>query len=658
MVRLHLFPFLVLSLCMVTGCSERPGSSGTLTGTPDSSIVRLFQRSLAIRQSNPDSALVLCDLVYQQSKEKSYHKGVVDSRLTKGMILLHRGDHQEAQKVFGEGVDYAANYRQEDVGLFQVNEGLSFMMLSQWDSASRSLLDGIESLKKDTSRETDALILAYNNLANVYIKLRQKTDALRYLEEAEKFNAKLPASRRDSRTMAFVQASKAQIYLGYEIFEKAEEHFKLAVEIARKHHDRELEQDLLAGLSGVYLARKEPHRAIPLLKDALSFAATQKNTNPYNSYLAPSYSLAEAYYDLKDYSNAKRILLEAIEVADSTRFNVGQEHAHELLAKIYEAEREPWKAIAELKNFTALKDSFLAEEKQRAVNELELRYRTAEKDRTLAEKELMIERQKSSMRDQKTGILILAALAILLTALFFAIYRNIRQKQKLQNEHIRHLEAEAEISHLKAMVKGEEKERARLASELHDNIVGQLAAIKMNFSAIQHQYRLEHLTSYSEALRQLNDAADDVRKTAHNLMPAVLLQGGLFAAIRHFCRKMSPHLHINFQCFGELPRLDPEFELSCYRIVQELVQNTVKHSKAEHVMVQLNCTVDMLSMTVEDDGVGMDDSRRSSGSGLGLKNIETRISAFNGQMQIEAQPDRGTAVYIEFDLTVKNELVK
>src|SRR5690606_29724635 len=126
-----------------------------------------------------------------------------------------------------------------------------------------------------------------------------------------------------------------------------------------------------------------------------------------------------------------------------------------------------------------------------------------------------------------------------------------------------------EVRILQAIVQGEEKERKRLAGELHDGIGGMLASVKMHIAALGKQHPETNLTN---AIAMLDDTAHEVRKTSHNLMPELLYRQGLVKASQGFCNTLakSSGLDIDFQCVGTFEQLNRNFELSLYRMIQEL----------------------------------------------------------------------------------------
>src|SRR5690606_26994876 len=159
---------------------------------------------------------------------------------------------------------------------------------------------------------------------------------------------------------------------------------------------------------------------------------------------------------------------------------------------------------------------------------------------------------------------------------------------------------------------------------------------------------LANTNDFSSTLSLLDEATSELRKTAHNLMPEILLKSGLKEAIATYCERMQrgQDLHIDVQCYGDLPRLDTSFELAVYRVIQELIHNIVKHAKARTALVQLNWQDNVFNILVEDDGIGLPQSSVVADAGIGLSNIQSRVHALNGAIDIESSPGNGTTICI------------
>jgi len=184
----------------------------------------------------------------------------------------------------------------------------------------------------------------------------------------------------------------------------------------------------------------------------------------------------------------------------------------------------------------------------------------------------------------------------------------------------------------------------------------QFSTIKMKMKSVPEQYKLIDSAAYfktdyyRQLVSQMEDATRDLRSTAHNLMPDMLLQGGLEDAVLYFCNglKRSTGIAIEFQKHGTIAGLNKEFELAVYRIAQELLQNAIKHANATQILVQLTMLTDnLLTLTVEDNGQGFIVDKEQKG--LGLMSINNRLKVMNGFMDISSEPGEGTSVHIEFE---------
>ena len=231
-----------------------------------------------------------------------------------------------------------------------------------------------------------------------------------------------------------------------------------------------------------------------------------------------------------------------------------------------------------------------------------------------------------------------------------SLYRIYRNRQRLQTEQLRSWQQEQEIGQLKAIMKGEEQERTRIARELHDGIGGMLVSASLPLGAVREEHpETTHIRKLDDLRTILSDIASEVRKTAHNLMPDVLIRHSLEDALGIFCDNIAAggQLEIDLQFQGNISGLDKSVELILYRITQELLQNVVKHAKASYAAVLIRQDGDKLSITVEDNGIGVDPEHVHEG--IGLQNLKYRIQALQGEISIMSAPGRNTTVYIEFD---------
>jgi signal transduction histidine kinase len=248
---------------------------------------------------------------------------------------------------------------------------------------------------------------------------------------------------------------------------------------------------------------------------------------------------------------------------------------------------------------------------------------------------------------EKQIFYILVGTLILIT---IGLWYFFKQRQKFKNKEIESLKQNQEISNLEALMDGEEKERKRIAQELHDGLNGDLSAIKYRLSTLEDSgLNAVDTESITKVIDMIDESCAQIRSISHNLLPASILDYGLVDSIQEYCIKInnSKNFKINFQVFGDYSALSKKNETIVFRIVQELVTNILKHSKATEALIQFNCKEDELFITVEDNGIGFD--RNKISDGIGHKNIQTRIDFLKANYHVISTPS-GTSCTISIDL--------
>ena len=251
-------------------------------------------------------------------------------------------------------------------------------------------------------------------------------------------------------------------------------------------------------------------------------------------------------------------------------------------------------------------------------------------------------------KTNQTRIFIFAIL--LLTIASVGIWLYFKQRQKLKNQEIETLKQSQEIIKLEALIDGEENERKRIAQELHDGINGDLSAIKYRISSLEEDgIGTTEKADLQKIIEMIDHSCSQIRNISHNLMPTSIIDFGLVETIGQYCAKInsSQSIEFDFQHFGNAIILPKKAETVIYRIVQELINNIVKHSKATKAIVQMNYHEYELFITVEDNGIGFDTTITKSG--IGLKNIASRVDFLKANLEIESTI-KGSSFNIIIDL--------
>jgi len=222
-----------------------------------------------------------------------------------------------------------------------------------------------------------------------------------------------------------------------------------------------------------------------------------------------------------------------------------------------------------------------------------------------------------------------------------------RQRQKRIQQQLVTIQKEQEVLTLESLIAGEEKERLRIAKELHDGVNGDLSAIKYKLSSLLKMNN----EVINEAVTMIDNSCQQVRAISHNLVPPSLKDFNLIEAINNYCENMnSTHEpDISFQHIGDAIDLNKKVEVNIFRIIQELVTNAIKHANAKVIDVQISNRNNIILVTVEDNGKGYDTNTKT-GDGIGLSNIKSRIEYLNANLDVFTN-ETGTSNTIEIDLS-------
>ncbi len=211
----------------------------------------------------------------------------------------------------------------------------------------------------------------------------------------------------------------------------------------------------------------------------------------------------------------------------------------------------------------------------------------------------------------------------------------------------------------RALLLGEEQERKRIATELHDGMGSMLSTLKLNAESIELDEKHlseKELVAYKNIIDLIDKACIELRNISHNMLPTGMEQFGLIQSLQSIIKKInnSSKTNFNLDTYNLNERFNRELELSLYRITLELINNIIKHSGAKNATIQLIKNDDSITLMVVDDGVGFDSNKIKEG--MGLHNIKSRVDVFNGKLTIDTQPERGSTFIIEIPIYEKDFL--
>lgn len=605
---------------------------------------------------DPEAASALARTALKKSRHGRYKLGLAHALHTLGASYYFRGLHDSAIYYYEKSLRYVLqlNYRPALYRLY-TNLGESYFYHGAYESAIVHFENALDILETDRLPDsTRKALITYGNLGLVWARLRAGEQALAVFEKARAL-----AERTGNRSMqAPITARIASAMLIKKDYKKAEAYFLQALDIAEAQDQLHYQIEIANSLAHHYIAMNRLESAQLYSNKVLELLHEQGPSghkyDRLNDRLHAEHNLGLIYLQKNQVQKAGPLLLKAFEEAQASGSRDLVLHMEPDLAAYFAATGNYKSAYAHMQHYARSRDTILEAQKDKVLSNW-MKARMSEKDKALVAQQLRISQQQRRLQAKNFWIGGALIGAVLLAGGFIVFVRNHRNRQRLQQATIHRLEQEQEINQLKAQVRGEEQERNRLALELHDGIASQLWAIKLNVDSLQQQEQFngKHRQSLRTIYQQLDDTTQEVRKTAHNLMPDLLLEEGLATALASLCDKIKKQteLEVDFLEFGTIPRMDEEIELSLYRMIQELIQNVLKHAgKATQLLVQLSCTESLLNITVEDNGSGFTGEAPTASKGLGLHHVERRVKALQGHMDLQSIPGKGTTIYLEFDI--------
>ncbi|WP_026769950.1 sensor histidine kinase [Asinibacterium sp. OR53] len=347
------------------------------------------------------------------------------------------------------------------------------------------------------------------------------------------------------------------------------------------------------------------------------------------------------YNRLKQYPQALSLLRKGLSISQELIYMECLQDAYEQLSIAFASLRNYDSAYAYHLRFTQVRDSIVAENNQRVLLEKENRYKMEAQQRL---QDAALNRQKL-WKDLSIGI---ACASILIAWLLYKWY-SLRQRN--------HFQAALNMQqqeNLRTTIAAADRERKRIADDLHDTLGSLLSATKLKLSAVEETGTMpgQEKENLKEVLVLLDEAMQEMKNIAYNIMPATLSRLGVIAALQSLFNRISHQsvIHINYTTYGFTERLHETVELGIYQVVLEAMNNIVKHAHARNATVQLVRYERHINITIEDDGRGFDAVRENT-VGNGLNNMQSRTKNMRGTIDIDSQPGMGTTIIIEIPYT-------
>ncbi|WP_162819701.1 sensor histidine kinase [Kordia sp. SMS9] len=655
----------------------------------------LDELTFQLRKKQDSSGIKYAQQGLELSRSIKYVKGEVDAINLLGRIAIFQNRIKDAETYFvealriakKEGYNHGIARGYNELGLLYKNQKKTLKAIDAFLSSSISF---------EAQKNLKAAIVANRNLGDLYTDVEVYSSALKYylkgLDLSEKANdslglgriyrqlASLDADRENYAEMLenALQAKRIftdlersnDIYpvniligMAYDYLnqdEKAEKIYLETLEMASEY-DIEDTSDLFHNLATLYKEMGKSEAALEYYKKAQEIFKADKDfprlTTNYNN-------LGNLYVSInqkeKAFENFQLSLALQKQVQDSSLL----QKTYQSLANYYEQLNE-YQIALEYKDSSEYVQSDIYK-KIKAADRYQVTY-IENKQKEEAAKNKAEFLLKETQRKNQIIIIILVA-AILL---FFVILRSRKLKQakkvaelayeqqkitaqlerELQEKKLEEMLQEQERKAINSMVSGQEEERARIAKDLHDRLGSMLSVVKIHYKSVEddlEKIKKETKSQYEKANQLLDEACETVRKIAHNMVSGTLTKFGLLPALKELKQKIeeTKTIKVELLAHGLDNRLGNSTEIQLYRVVQELLNNVLKHANATEVTIQLLKRENELNIMVTDNGIGFD-TQEILYEGMGLRSVKARIVEMGGRVLIDSNKGNGTTVTVE-----------
>lgn len=459
---------------------------------------------------------------------------------------------------------------------------------------------------------------AFLNVGTAYHYLSislEENNKYHYLDSAKSYYnrvVKLPSlNRKVENLQAQAYSNLSGIYEQDSIYEKAEFYVKKAIKINKRNRNDLQTAKSINNLGNIFLSQKKYRESKEIYLEAVNYIEHNNNPDAINVKVDLYFNLAWAMRKLEDY-------------------------------KAYDIQELSYNYL----------DTIRKKEFRDVIEEINAKHNVGEV-------------QNKRQKDQQAFFIIGFIGLIVILSLAYIINLNklkqrnlalsLSQNELIKNQEIEKIKSESQTRILNATIDGKESERKQIAQTLHDSVSALLSSAKMHLQATKKQFNGSTPTEIEKTQQILSEASINIRDLSHNLASSVLLNLGLYFAVLDLTEKFSnSELTIETQ-MSFVRRYDQDFEVKVYHIIQELINNILKHSEASFALIELKEENQQLVLRISDDGVGFDKTTINLKDGLGINQINARIQMMKGKFHIESSQDNGTQISIQVPVIEKEE---
>ncbi|WP_026775913.1 ATP-binding protein [Polaribacter sp. Hel_I_88] len=579
-----------------------------------------------------DSALKYSDLGLNLAKKINDFENLAEMYVSSGGAYFRKGDAIKSKDYFFKALKIRQNLNDTlGIALTKANLVSYYGKYKKLDSAMIYAIEAVDVIDKKGNKRQANMLKA--NIGALYQLKYNYDKALEYYLEALEYSKSV---NFDNFTTT-LYSNLAIIYNYKNDIQKCIESNLKSVEYAKKTNNNEIISNSLTNLGSVYLNNGKTNKGIETLEEALIYS---KKYNSETQSANLKYNLAKNYFKQLSFTKAEKLFYDAKAHFEKVNDNRKLFIANNYLGYISASKKDFEKMFFFKSQSDSINDKYMEDTNQKKMEELETKYQTEKKEKELLQTRTEKAETELQLSKTRTWTFVLIGSLAILIFLSLAIFQRNKRKHQLAI-------ANQKEKNLQSILFAEEKERTRIARELHDGVVQQIGSAILKSRDLFSKLKISDNESSKAVLSTLEESSEDLRNISHQMMPRALSELGLVSAIDDLLKGSLAHVNIEytFEHFNVKERLPEKIEITLYRITQELVNNIIKHSKATSVSVQLINSADHIIFIVEDDGIGI--NLQKSKKGIGFDNIKSRLEMINGEASFDKSPEKGTLITVK-----------
>jgi two-component system, NarL family, sensor kinase len=589
------------------------------------------------KSNNPDTALYYYNLALLLSAKINDEKFEILSYKSIGKFYLMQGANDKALEIFTKAMNIAVEHEDKlEIAGINNNIGSAYYKQGEYDNASEYYFKSLKIWEELGNKKEMAG--SYNNIGMLQTMLHAYDKALEYYSIALKIAEEIS----DKKIMTLCYNGIGNDYYQLFAYDKAIENYLKSLKYSEELGDHLGIARSYMNIGNIYYSKgteaSSKEQSLDYLNQSVKYylksleMAEELGDDNFTAIILVN--IAMANIDLKNYNEAIGYANKSLSMAIETGALQTQNLAYEFLSSAYDSLRDFENAYKYQKLFKQINDSIFNAESSSQIADLQTKYEMGKKEAEIVRLQNEQDSQTMKLKQNRIIIYSISLGAILLLAVILSFFNLYKQKQSRRKM-------------LSKIIETEEKERKRFAEDIHDGLGPLLSSVNMYVNELKSdrhvQDQKDEFLQYTGEL--VSEAIKNTKSIANNLMPGTLNDYGLLTAVETFSSKLKKSGNINISILSDKKdqRYHPAVEITLYRVILEMINNTIKHAHAKNIIIDINDNDKNLFVKYEDDGNGFEliKTLNDPKKGMGLNNIQNRVKSIGGSCILDSEEGKG-----------------